>query len=106
MVLVIVGIVAAIAVPRYFHAIARYRANAAAQRIVADLELARTSARTAGLSRTATFDLAAGALTISDVTPLNRIGTVYRTDFTAEPYRTALVAAGEKDTTGKDYNTY
>lgn len=93
MVLVIVAIVAAIAVPRYFNAIARYRADAAAGRIVADLELARASARTAGLSRTVTFDLAAGAMTISDVTPLNRIGLTYRTDFTAEPYRATLIAA-------------
>ena len=103
MVLMIVGIVAAIALPRYFNAIARYRMQAAALRVVADLQLARASARTQGEARTVTFDLSGGALTVSNITPLNRPDAVYRTDFSAEPYRVSLVTAdfgGDADLAG------
>src|SRR5204863_23675 len=48
LVLMVMGVLAALAVPRYASALARYRADAAARRIVADLDLARTTARSSG----------------------------------------------------------
>ena len=92
LVALIISVVAAIAVPRYANALARYRADAAARRVAADLQLARAEARSAGAARTLTFDVAAGALTINDVRPLNRgPGTTYRVLFGDEPYRAVLV---------------
>lgn len=46
LVLTIISVLAAIAVPRYTGALARYRADAAARRVVADLGYARSLAKT------------------------------------------------------------
>ena len=46
LVMTIISILAAIAVPRYAGALTRYRADAAARRVVADLGYARSLART------------------------------------------------------------
>ncbi|MHC4992265.1 MAG: GspH/FimT family pseudopilin [Planctomycetota bacterium] len=48
-VLVVIGTVAAIAQPRYATALARYRADSAARRIIADLAAARQRARATGV---------------------------------------------------------
>ena len=54
LVVAILGVVAAIAAPRYGNAIQNYRANAAAQRLRADLEYARARAKSTSSSRTVT----------------------------------------------------
>lgn len=59
MVMAILAVMAAIAIPRYAQAAARYRAALAAHRVVVDLALARDRARSSSTSRTITFDLAA-----------------------------------------------
>lgn len=56
LVLAIITVVAAVAAPRYFGAMANYRADAAARRLAADLELAREAARAASAPRSITFD--------------------------------------------------
>ncbi len=52
LVITIISIMAAIAVPRYSSAQSRYRADAAARRVIADLEFAREHARTTSTSIT------------------------------------------------------
>lgn len=59
LVLAILAVMAGIGVPRYFGAMANYRADAAARRVAADLELARTTARGQSASWTLTFDAGA-----------------------------------------------
>lgn len=86
MVIAIMGIVAAVAAPRYAQATARYRINVAARRISQDLALASRQARNAGASRTVTFTAAGTQYTISDLAGLVRASQSYRVDLLAEPY--------------------
>jgi len=88
MVLAIMGIVAAVAAPRFGQAAARYRADVAARRIAKDLALASRDARNAGASRTLAFDSSGGAYTISGLAGLQKSAQPYRVDLSAEPYRT------------------
>ena len=62
LVVAIIAVLAAIAAPRYGRAAGRYRADVAARRIVADLEYARLSARTAGA-----VAIRASCLAVSDM---------------------------------------
>ncbi len=86
MVIAIMGIVAAIAVPRYGQASARYRIDVAARRIVQDLALASRQARNAGASRTLAFNAAASQYTISNLSGLDRAAQSYQVNLLAEPY--------------------
>ncbi len=52
-----VGVACAIAAPRYGASMARYRAEMTAWRVAADLELARSAARTTGSDVTVLFDV-------------------------------------------------
>ncbi len=90
LVLAIMGIVAAIAVPRFGRASARYRAAVAARRVVRDLELASRTARNAGASRSLAFDSASGQYTISDLAGLEKSTAPYRVDLSAEPYQSRI----------------
>ena len=67
-VMVIVAMVAAIAVPRFSQASARQQLSSAADRVVADLEMARTRARAASQTVTVTFS------TSSDRYQFNNVG--------------------------------
>lgn len=57
MVTALVAVVAAIAVPRYAHALSRYRVDAAAGRVVVELELARAKAQAASGRYRVAFDV-------------------------------------------------
>jgi len=85
-VVAIMSIVAAIAVPRYGQAAARYRIDVAARRIAQDLWLASRQARNAGAPRTVAFNIAASQYTISNLAGLDRAAQSYRVDLLAEPY--------------------
>ena len=93
MVLAIVAVLGAIAVPRYALATARYRADAAARRIVADLALARAKAYGSSVSKTVTFDLETNSVTIPGVRGLKSASVDYVTRFDDDPYRAKLVSA-------------
>ena len=93
LVLSIVAVFAAVAVPRYATSVVRYRADAAARRIVADLGLARAKARESSEGKTVIFDTAAGRLTIPGIRGLDGSLSAHTTDLSAEPYRVRLVSA-------------
>lgn len=92
-VLVIIGTIAAIAVPRYAESDARYRAEAAARRIVADLALARTRAYTSGETVTVTFDVPADMLSAPGMRGLDKASSDYVVRFAEAPYRARLISA-------------
>ncbi len=91
-VLSILAVLAALAVPRYASASARYRVESAARRIAADLQLAQRAARTAGSLTVVTFDTLNHAYQIAGVDALDGSG-LYRVDLQAEPYQSSLNAA-------------
>lgn len=93
LVTVIVGIVAAMAVPRYADALSRYQIDAAAQRVVADLAHAREHARASSASTRVwmrTFDNHIQILELPDPEG-NRSN--YTTELGEEPYSATLTAA-------------
>ena len=92
-VLMVIGLWAAIALPRFGDSIARHRVDAAARRIANDLERARDEARALSTSRTVTFDLDEHSYTLSDLTDPDHSGLEYKVMLAREPYNGRLLSA-------------
>ncbi len=90
MAMAVIAIVAAIATPRYANALTRYRAEAAARRVVADLALARQTAKSTSSSRTVEFDDSDDSYTIPNVRELDTAGTMYRVQLQDPPYQAQI----------------
>lgn len=92
MALAVIAIVAAIATPRYANALTRYRAEAAARRVAADLDLARKTAKSSSSSRTVEFDAADDSYAIANVRELDTAGTMYRVELQDPPYQAQIAS--------------
>lgn len=90
-VLAIIGTLTAIAIPRYAEADARYRADSAARRIVADLALAQAKAYTTGEAVTVSFNVTADLLTVPGMSALENSSLDYTVRFAEAPYRAHLL---------------
>jgi prepilin-type N-terminal cleavage/methylation domain-containing protein len=91
-VLVLVAIVSAIAVPRYSSSLDNYRASFAARKIAADLAMAQTAARAASASRTLSFTSAA-SYQVSGVSALNGATGTYAVDLSSDQYKTTVTVS-------------
>lgn len=94
----VLGILAAIAVPIYSNSLLKYRSEVAAQRIVQDLNQAQQLARLSNSNQTIIFNTATNSYTISGLASLNRPGAVYTVPLNQEPYSvviTSLVNAAQ-----------
>lgn len=92
LVTVIIGIVAAIAAPRYADAITRYRADAAAQRIVVDIERAQSHAKATSQSVTVRFRADQNNINILELPDFRGTSNHYTTHLDEEPYFSDLLA--------------
>ncbi len=92
MTVAVIAIIAAIATPRYANALTRYRAEAAARRVVADFALARQTAKSTSSSRTVQFDVADDSYLIPNVRELNTTGTMYGVQLQDPPYQAQIVS--------------
>ena len=92
MVLSVITVVAAIAAPRYANALVRYRADAAARRITADIRLAQQTAKTTSSSRTITFDTTNHAYSIPNVRALDGQSMTYVVMLQEPPYLARLAS--------------
>ncbi len=92
-VLAIIAIVSAIAVPRFASAAARYQAEAAARRIVADMKLAQARAYSTSASVEVWFDAIGHTVSIPTITSFDDANAEYVTELSAEPYQAELVDA-------------
>ena len=93
MVISIIGTFAAIAMPRYGNALVRYRVDAAAQRILADLDYARTQAMIRSKPQTIAFDVSANSYALAGIEGLNARLATYSVVLASEPYRADLFSA-------------
>lgn len=93
LVLAILSTLAAVAAPRYARSLARYRADVAARRIVADLALARATARHTSSAVSVTFDIEASRVSVSGLSDMNDVSSSYVVDLSEPPYRARLVSA-------------
>lgn len=92
-VIAIMGIAAAIALPRYSSSACHFEAQSAARRVEADLKYARAAARAASASRTVTFTIPASAYAVSGVRALDSTVGAYAVRLADPPYRAAVVSA-------------
>lgn len=91
-VLTIIGIATAIAVPRYNASIQNYRLNASARRIVTDLEYARSQAKATSSSRTFLVNVIDDAYLINEETQIDQASDTYQVDLKLAPYHTAIMS--------------
>lgn len=93
LVLTIISVFAAIAVPRYGEALSRYRADAAARRVIVDLEYARSLARSTGSSVTVHVLPDTDTLKIIGASDEDQPGSGYHTDLAERPYHADVVSS-------------
>ena len=92
LVVAITAMVSAIAVPRYANSVARYRADAAARRVAADLALAQNNASTAGRPQAVVF--VSRSYQMPGMAHLDgKSYGDYTVDLGADPYSVTRVAA-------------
>ncbi len=94
LVLVIMAVMAAVAIPRFGSAEARHRVEVAARRVAADLDLARQRARAAGADRSVIFHPAANRYHLPGVPHPDRPGSPddYTVELGQAPYGAAISA--------------
>ena len=90
-VLLILAILWGIAAPRYAYSMSRYRAEAAARRLGADLALARSTAQQTSASVVVTFDTTNNAYSMSGVQSMSKTSTTYSVSFASSPYQSSFV---------------
>ena len=92
MVVVIIAILAAMAVPRFADSLAHRRVEAAARRIAADLALAQRRARATSASQTVTFNTGEHTYGIEGARDLDHPGDVYEVSLLDDPYGVVITA--------------
>jgi type IV fimbrial biogenesis protein FimT len=92
-VILIIGILAAVVTPNWASLLSKYRADAAAQRIVTDLSRLQSLAYSTSTTQTLTFNVAQSTYQITGLRGLDRVNSTYSVDLAAEPYRSTLVSA-------------
>jgi len=89
-VVMIIGAFSSIAIPRYVNSLVRYRADATARRVVADLALAKSSAKQSSSQRQVAFDAVNHTYQIQNVKALDSNASDYDVDLTQSPYRAQI----------------
>ncbi len=93
MVLTIISVLAAIGVPRYANSLARYRADAAARRVVVDLDYARQRARSSSAEVSVHFMFISNIVHLQGVPSQDDPAVDWMTQLGVEPYHADLVSA-------------
>ncbi len=92
-VVAIVALLAAVAIPRYANSVALRRVRAAAHRLTCDLNLAQRHARLTSTPHAATFDTATSTYRITGMADPDHPGRAYYdVDLGGEPYCARLTA--------------
>lgn len=92
-VVMLLGIMAAVAVPRLIDSISYHRAEAAARRIKLDMEFARRRARMSSADRSIQFDPAGESYTITGAAHLDHPASAYEVRLDEDPYQAVIVSA-------------
>ena len=90
-VVVIVGIMAAVAAPKYAESTSRFRVRAAANRIAADLNFARRKAEASGTNQAVQFSVVANRYELEGIGDLDRPESVYVVDLGKSDYPATLL---------------
>lgn len=93
MVVAIIAIVSAVAVPRLSAALARQGLDAAVRRIGTDMAYARRRAQTTSAGVTVTFDAAASTYALVGIADMDDPAAAYTVDLSTSPYGVQLLTA-------------
>jgi prepilin-type N-terminal cleavage/methylation domain-containing protein len=93
LVLAIVGVMSAMAMPRYAASINTYRLGSAARRLITDFELARSQALTTSQSQSVVFTTSSSTYQIASLTGLDSKTGSYVVDLRQAPYQATLISA-------------
>jgi prepilin-type N-terminal cleavage/methylation domain-containing protein len=108
LVLAVVSVLAAVAVPRFTDFLARQRLDAACRRVVADLDYARRMARYLSKSRTVKFNVAQGEYSLTGVPDLDRPASTYTISLRKDPYEASILSVdigGDTEITFNGFGT-
>ncbi len=97
MVLAIMGIVAAMAVPRYAAFLAKSHLSAAITRIRTDLELLRRTAKHTGASQTVTFNPASDSYAVTGWNSMDHKSVAHVVILSQDPYMAQIVSVSFAD---------
>ena len=92
-VVIIIGILASMAIPRFANFTGRQRADAAARRIAVDLSLAQGRAGSSSRSQTVDFNVAGNSYRLIGIPDPDRPGVEYVVSLSDEPYQAELISA-------------
>jgi prepilin-type N-terminal cleavage/methylation domain-containing protein len=107
-VIAMIAILFAVAIPRYADSVNRYRVDMAAKRVAADIGLARTSARSTSLGQTVNFGTPANGYTMPGLAAAEGRSGDYIAKLTDEPFKVKLgaVAFGSPPTTTVQFDRF
>lgn len=92
-VLVIIGIISGVAIPRFAHAAVRSRVQAAARRVMTDLNRLRRHAFQTSTKQAVVFDLTTHAYAMAGLSDPDKPGAYYIVSLADEPYQAEISAA-------------
>jgi prepilin-type N-terminal cleavage/methylation domain-containing protein len=106
-VIALISILSAVALPRWSASLQLQRVNQAASRIVADLSRAQDAAYNTGTSKLITFTVGSSQYQVNGVTALDRPSGPYLVTLSADPYQCTLVSVwGQQGTQTITFNGY
>jgi|SRR5581483_6447602 len=108
LVIAILAVVSAIALPRYSNSLQIYRANLAAKRVAADLQMAQFRARSLSTTRTITFTASSNSYQIAGEADLISSSATYTVQLADLPYRATIrsVQFGTNGVSSISFNGY
>ena len=101
-VMLLLGIVATIAAPRFTESVHRFRAESSAKRIMMDLNMARRRAMIMGKAVEVTFSPSTHSYSIPQVSSLNSITQTFQVSLSVSPYQSTLNSVSFPGGTGGD----
>jgi Tfp pilus assembly protein FimT len=105
-VVLIIGIFAAVGAPKYADSTALFRAEAAAKRIAADLKYARQAAMDQGVSKQVTFAVSSDSYSMPDVPDPDRSALAYVVDLSRTAYPASIVTVDFSGTAAVTFDRY
>lgn len=100
LVIAIIAVVSAMALPRYANSLHAYRATMAAKRIAGDLQLAQYRARSLSATRTVTFTASSSRYQLVGETDLTNASSTYTVQLGDLPYRAQITSVQFGPTVG------
>lgn len=92
MVMIMMGVIGAMAVPRYQNSLAKYRVDSSANRLIAELERARETARAGSVTIKATVKTSDSTCSFTGVKSLDLKSGTTVIEFNKDPYSTKIRA--------------